>query len=83
VNATLPTLFPASSLDRPYRDAGESGLMFLDAIPAAVAEIVAYVVGKVTGRACKLAPERAQRIGEYFVMAVIIGAGVAVTLVYS
>jgi len=57
--------------------------MFLDAIPAAIAEIVAYVIGKVTGRAFKLDPERAQRIGEYTVMAVIIGAGVAVTLVYS
>lgn len=57
--------------------------MFLDVIPAAVAEIVAYVVGKVTGRACKLDPERAQRIGEYIAMAVIIGAGLAVTLVYS
>ena len=57
--------------------------MFLDAIPAAIAEIVAYVVGKVTGRAFKLDPKRSQRIGEYIVIAVIIGAGVAVTLVYS
>ena len=57
--------------------------MFLDAIPAAIAEIVAYVIGKVTGRAFKLELKRAQRIGEYIVMAVIIGAGVAVTLVYS
>ena len=57
--------------------------MFLDAIPAAVAEIVAYVVGKITGRAFKMDPKRAQRIGEYIVMAVIIGVGVAVTVVYS
>lgn len=57
--------------------------MFLYAIPAAVAEIVAYVIGKVTGRTFKLDPERAQRIGEYIVMAVIIGAGVAVTHEYS
>ena len=57
--------------------------MFLDAIPAAIAEIVAYVVGKITRRAFKLDPKRAQRIGEYIVMAVIIGVGVAVTLVYS
>ena len=42
-----------------------------------------YVVGKITGRAFKLGPKRAQRIGEYIVMAVIIGVGVAVTLVYS
>ena len=42
-----------------------------------------YVVGKVTGRAFKMDPKRAQRIGEYIVMAVIIGVRVAVTLAYS
>ena len=57
--------------------------MSLDAIPAANAEIVAYVIGKVTGRAFKLDPKRAQRIGEYIVMAVIIGVGVAVALACS
>lgn len=44
-------------------------------------EIVACVVGQGTGQASRLDPKRTQRIGEYIGMAVITGAGVAVTLV--
>lgn len=57
--------------------------MVFDALPTLVAEIVAYVIGKVIGRPFRLDAKRAQRIGEYLVIAVVLGAGVIVTLVYS
>lgn len=54
-----------------------------EAIPAAIAELVAYVAGKATGRAFKLEPKQAQRIGEYVVIALVVSAGLIVTLIYS
>ena len=57
--------------------------MALDAITGTIAEVVAYVIGKITGRALKLDPKQAQRVGEYAVIAVVLGAGVLVTLIYS
>ena len=58
-------------------------MAFLDAIPGAVAEIVAYVAGKVTGRVFELEPKKAQRIGEYIVIGFICSAGLVITLAYS
>ena len=57
--------------------------MILDAVTTAVAEILAYVLGKVTGRALKLEKELAQRIGEYTILDVIAVAGTALALIYS
>lgn len=57
--------------------------MALDAITGTIAEVVAYVIGKITGRALKLDQKQAQRVGEYVVIAVVLGAGVLVTLIYS
>jgi hypothetical protein len=51
-------------------------------IPAAL-ELVAWAVGKVTGRTFKIDPKRAENIGSMIVLAVIAIAGIAVTLVYS
>jgi len=57
--------------------------MILKAIPAAVAEVLGYVLGKVTGRVFKLEEKQAQRIGEYIIIGVIVVAGTAITLIYS
>ena len=54
-----------------------------EAIPAAIAEFIAYLAGTATGRAFKLEPKQAQRIGEYLVIGLIALAGLIVTLVYS
>lgn len=54
-----------------------------DAISYAMGELVAYGVGKATGRALKLEPKRAQRIGESVVIGVVVAAGLIVTFVYS
>lgn len=57
--------------------------MILEAIPAAIAEILAFVLGKITGRTFKLEKRQAQRIGEYIVFALIAGTGLTITLIYS
>ena len=61
-------------------------MAILDAIVYVVGEAIAYVVGAVTGRAFNIEPKKAQRIGEYFVMAIVgvfLFALIAVTFIYS
>ena len=58
-------------------------MALFDAISYAVAELVARVAGKVTGRVFKIQAKAARRIGEYIVMGLIVSAGLIVTLVYS
>lgn len=58
-------------------------MVLFDAIPSAVAELVAYVAGKVIGLVFKLQPKDAQRIGEYIVFRLIAFTGLVVTLIYS
>ncbi|TFW72951.1 hypothetical protein C3Y98_00910 [Methylotenera oryzisoli] len=61
-------------------------MAILDAIVYVVGEAIAYVVGAVTGRAFHIEPKKAQRIGEYFVMAIVgvfLFALIAVTFIYS
>ena len=57
--------------------------MILEAIPAALAEFMGYVIGKVTGRVFKLEEKQAQRIGEYIVLGIVFAVGMTVTLIYS
>ena len=57
--------------------------MILEAIPAALAEFMGYVIGKVTGRVFQLEEKQAQRIGEYIILGVVAVAGMAITLIYS
>ena len=54
-----------------------------DAAAYVVAELVAYVVRRVTGRVFRLQPKTAQRVGEWSVIALIACAGLTVTLLYS
>lgn len=58
-------------------------MSILDAAAYAIGETAAYLVGRVAGRTFHLEPKRAQRIGEYVVLGVILGAAVLVTVVYS
>ena len=57
--------------------------MILEALPAALAEFMGYVIGKVTGRVFKLEEKQAQRIGEYIVLGIVFAVGMTVTLIYS
>ena len=57
--------------------------MALEALPGAVAEAAAFVLGKILKRSFKIEPERAQRIGEWIIMGVIVTAGLTVTIIYS
>ena len=57
--------------------------MILEAIPAALAEFMGYVIGKVTGRVFKLEEKQAKRIGEYIVLGIVVVVGTAITLIYS
>ena len=58
-------------------------MALLEAISGAVAELAAYAAGRATGRVFKLEPKRAERIGEYILILVVVLAGLIVTLVYS
>ncbi|MDO9233068.1 MAG: hypothetical protein Q7U15_06145 [Methylotenera sp.] len=61
-------------------------MAIFDAIVYAVGEAVGYVVTAVTGRVFHIEPEKAQRIGEYFVMAIVgifLVALIAITFIYS
>ncbi len=58
----------------------------LESAAYVIGEALAWVVGKVTGRVFKMGPEKAQRIGEYFVLTIIgsiFAAAIIVTFVYS
>jgi hypothetical protein len=58
--------------------------MILEAIPTAVGEMLAHVLGKVSGRAFKLKEEQPQRSGAHtvFSASASAGAGVTITLIY-
>ncbi|MBS4018079.1 MAG: hypothetical protein KGZ68_07555 [Dechloromonas sp.] len=58
-------------------------MSLLDATAYAIGETVAYLAGRVVGRTFHLDPQRAQRIGEYVVIGVIVGAAVFITVAYS
>jgi branched-subunit amino acid ABC-type transport system permease component len=58
-------------------------MSLLDATAYAIGETVAYLAGRVVGRTFHLEPKKAQRIGEYVVIGVIVGAAVFVTVAYS
>ena len=58
-------------------------MSILDATAYAIGETAAYVVGRIAGRTFHLEPKRAQRIGEYIVIGVIVGAAVLITVIYS
>lgn len=53
----------------------------LEAAAGAIGEVAAYVIGRIAGRSFHLEPKKAQAIGEYAVIGVIVGAAVLVTLV--
>lgn len=57
--------------------------MALEALPGAVAEAAAFVLGKVLKRSFKIEPNRAHRIGEWIIIGVIVTAGLTVTIIYS
>lgn len=46
-------------------------------------DVVASGIGMATGRALKIAPRRAQHLGQAAALAIILGAGLTVTLLYS
>lgn len=58
-------------------------MSLLDATAYAIGETVAYLSGRVVGRTFHLDPKKAQRIGEYVVIGVIVGAAVFITIAYS
>jgi len=55
----------------------------LEAIALSFGELAGYLVGLVMGRTFDLPPKKAQVIGEYLILALIVTAAVAVTVVYS
>jgi hypothetical protein len=61
-------------------------MAIFDALVYVVGETIAHIVGAVTGRAFHFEPKKAQRIGEYFVMAIVgvfVSALIAITFIYS
>lgn len=52
-------------------------------LASAIGEFVAYLAGKILQRTFELEPKTAQTLGEYCVMAVLVGALVVVTVIYS
>ncbi len=58
-------------------------MSILDAPAYAIGETAAHVAGRIAGRTLNLEPKRAQRIGEYIVIGVIVGAAVLVTVIHS
>jgi hypothetical protein len=55
----------------------------VDAITYAIGEAASYVVGIFLGRAFRLEPKRAQRIGALVVLALLAGVLIALTVIYS
>jgi hypothetical protein len=55
----------------------------LEAIALSFGEFAGYLAGLVVGRTFDLSPKKAQAIGEYLILALIVIAAVAVTVVYS
>lgn len=46
-------------------------------------DVVASGIGMATGRVFKITPRRAQHLGQSVAFAIILGAGLTVTLLYS
>ena len=55
----------------------------LEAIALSFGELAGYLADLVVGRTFDLPPKKAQAIGEYLILALIVTAAVAVTVVYS
>lgn len=58
-------------------------MSLLEASTYAIGEAAAYLAGCVVGRAFRLEQSQSQRIGEYIVIAVVFGAAVLLTFIYS
>ena len=56
---------------------------FLEAIALSVGEFAGYLAGLVVGRTFDLSPKKAQAIGEYLIIGLVVTAAVAVTVLYS
>jgi hypothetical protein len=54
-------------------------MSILEAARAAVGELTALLAARVAGKVIDVSPQKAQRIGEYMVMGLILGAGILVT----
>ncbi|MDZ7862841.1 hypothetical protein [Acidovorax sp.] len=57
--------------------------MVAEGIAWFMVDVVAWGIGLVTGRAFKIDPGRAQHIGQAIMVAIVLGAGLTVTLLYS
>ena len=58
-------------------------MSLFDAVAYAIGEAAAWVAGRIIGRAFSLPPERAQALGEWLLVSVIVLAAVGITLIYS
>lgn len=55
----------------------------LEAIALSLGEFAGYLASLVVGRTFELSPKKAQAIGEYLIIGLIVTAVVAVTVLYS
>lgn len=55
----------------------------IEDIISAIGEIVAYLLGQIVRYTFHLEPKKAQLIGEYMVLLLIVIAAVLVTVIYS
>ena len=56
---------------------------WIEAIAISFGEFAGYLAGLVVGRTFELPPKKAQAIGEYLIIGLIVIAAVTVTVVYS
>jgi len=58
-------------------------MSMIDLVPQIIADVAAFLLGKVLGRKFELDRGRAQRIGMYLIYGAFALAGIIVTLLYS
>ena len=56
---------------------------WLEALARSLVELTGYLFGMVVGRTFDLSPKKAQAIGGYLIIGLIVTAAVAVTVIYS
>ena len=55
----------------------------IDLSAQVIADVAAFLLGKVLGRTFELDRDRAQRIGYYLIYGIIVFAAISVTFLYS
>ncbi len=57
--------------------------MAIELIFNAVGEFIGLIAGQIVGRTFQLEPKKAQAIGAYFALTLILGGAVIITFIYA